>query len=167
MKDLSVLDQLIVGRVDPHIYAFTTNTIPNYLKVGDTYRPVAVRLQEWREHFPDLQKEYDHIAKVSDDVYFRDFAVHSFLELEKHRARLMPADLPEGRYYSKEFFKKPPFKTSLKRLAISSRITTHIQTSISFTVQRHICRKHTPMIVQKHIRLAQIKTKRYGNLKPQ
>ena len=86
MRDLSVLDQLIIGRVDPHIYAFTTNTIPNYLKVGDTYRPVAVRLQEWREHFPDLQKEYEHIAKVSNDAYFRDFAVHTFLEEERHRS---------------------------------------------------------------------------------
>lgn len=106
MRDLTVLDQLITGRVDPHIYAFTTNTIPNYLKVGDTYRPVAVRLQEWREHFPDLQKEYDQIAKVSDDVYFRDFAVHSFLEGERHRTRLLPAYIEQGIYYSREFFKE-------------------------------------------------------------
>ena len=106
MKDITVLDQLIVGRVDPHIYAFTTNTIPNYLKVGDTYRPVAVRLQEWREHFPDLQKEYEGVAKVSDNIYFRDFAVHSFLEQEKHRARLQPTDLMHGVHYSKEFFKE-------------------------------------------------------------
>lgn len=105
MIDLTVLDHLIVGRVDPHIYAFTTNTIPNYLKVGDTYRPVATRLQEWRSFFPDLQKEYDHIAKVSDDTYFRDFAVHQFLEHEKRRTRLLPADLAEGIYYSKEFFR--------------------------------------------------------------
>ena len=105
MKDLTVLDQLIVGRVDPHIYAFSTNTIPNYLKVGDTYRPVAIRLQEWREHFPDLQKEYEHIAKVSDDIYFRDYAVHTFLEEERHRARLFPSDIAQGVYYSREFFK--------------------------------------------------------------
>ena len=104
--DISVLDHIIIGRVDPHIYAFTTNTIPNYLKVGDTYRPVAVRLQEWREHFPNLQKEYDHIAKVSDDIYFRDFAVHSFLEVERHRSRLLPTDLAQGVYYSREFFKE-------------------------------------------------------------
>lgn len=105
MRDLSVLDQLIIGRVDPHIYAFTTNTIPNYLKVGDTYRPVAVRLQEWREHFPNLQKEYEHIAKVSDDIYFRDYAVHSFLEGDRHRSRLLPSDIAQGVYYSREFFK--------------------------------------------------------------
>lgn len=97
MIDLTVLDHLIVGRVDPHIYAFTTNTIPNYLKVGDTYRPVATRLQEWRSFFPDLQKEYDHIAKVSDDTYFRDFAVHQFLEHEKRRTRLLPADFTDVR----------------------------------------------------------------------
>ena len=105
MKDLTILDQLIIGRVDPHIYAFTTNTVPNYLKVGDTYRPVSLRLQEWREHFPDLQKEYERIAKVSDDIYFRDYAVHSFLELDRHRSRLMPENLPGGVYYSREFFK--------------------------------------------------------------
>ena len=105
MRDLSVLDQLIIGRVDPHIYAFTTNTIPNYLKVGDTYRPVAVRLQEWREHFPNLRKEYEHIAKVSNDIYFRDYAVHSFLEGERHRSRLLPSDIAQGVYYSREFFR--------------------------------------------------------------
>lgn len=105
MRDLSVLDQLIIGRVDPHIYAFTTNTVPNYLKVGDTYRPVAVRLQEWREHFPDLQKEYEHIAKVSNDIYFRDYAVHTFLEGERSRSRLIPSDIAQGIYYSREFFK--------------------------------------------------------------
>ena len=53
MIDTSCLDTIIVGRVEPHIYAFTTNTIPNYLKVGDTYRPVALRLQEWQTYFPE------------------------------------------------------------------------------------------------------------------
>ena len=42
-----ILKGIIYGRVEPHIYAFTTQTIPNYLKVGDTYRPVQVRLAEW------------------------------------------------------------------------------------------------------------------------
>ena len=42
--DTEVLDAILVGRVEPQIYAFTTQTIPNYLKVGDTYRPLEVRL---------------------------------------------------------------------------------------------------------------------------
>ena len=105
MIDKSILDDIIIGRVEPHIYAFTTNTIPNYLKVGDTYRPVSVRLDEWKTHYPLLEKQYEGIAKVSDDVYFRDFSVHQFLETEKHRARLLSTDIPKGIYYSKEFFK--------------------------------------------------------------
>ena len=106
MKDLSILDSLITGRVEPHIYAFTTNTIPNYLKVGDTYRPVSKRLSEWREYFPNLEQKFEGSAKITEDVYFRDFAVHYFLESEKHRIRLEPTDLPEGVYYSREFFRE-------------------------------------------------------------
>lgn len=100
----SLLDEIIIGRVEPRIYAFSTNTIPNYLKVGDTYRPVAVRLKEWEAHYPALKKEFDSIAKI-DDVYFRDFSVHKFLETEKNRIRLLLSDIPTGAYYSKEFFK--------------------------------------------------------------
>lgn len=106
MRDISVLGNIIVGRVDPHIYAFTTGTVPNYLKVGDTYRPVSVRLNEWKEYFPDLEKQYEEIAKVDSDVYFRDFAIHYFLESEKKRIRLQQADIPAGVYYSKEFFRE-------------------------------------------------------------
>ena len=106
MKDLSILDSLITGRVEPHIYAFTTNTIPNYLKVGDTYRPVSKRLREWREYFPNLEQKFEGSAKITDDVYFRDFAVHYFLESEKRRVRLKASDLSEGGYYSKEFFRE-------------------------------------------------------------
>lgn len=106
MKDLSILDSLITGRVEPHIYAFTTNTIPNFLKVGDTYRPVSKRLSEWQEHFPNLEKKFEGSARITDHVYFRDFAVHSFLETEKNRVRLEPIDLPGDVYYSKEFFRE-------------------------------------------------------------
>lgn len=102
--DYSLLDEIIIGRVEPHIYAFSTNTIPNYLKVGDTYRPVSVRLKEWEAYFPTLKKEFDSIAKI-DDVYFRDFAVHKFLETDKSRIRLLLSDIPADVYYSKEFFK--------------------------------------------------------------
>lgn len=106
MVDKTLLDEIIIGRVEPHIYAFTTNTIPNYLKVGDTYRPVSVRLKEWREHFPELIKQFEGTAKVNDDVYFRDFAIHQFLETDKHRERLLPTDISAEVYYSREFFKE-------------------------------------------------------------
>ena len=102
MTDTSVLGELIVGRVEPRIYAFTTNTVPNYLKVGDTYRPVDVRLDEWREHFPHLKREFDDSAKIGE-VFFRDYSVHVYLETTAKRARLARGTFP-GVYYSNEFF---------------------------------------------------------------
>ena len=86
--DTTLLDGLIVGRVEPHIYAFSTETVPNYLKVGDTARGVRVRLNEWRKIFPNLVQQYEHSAQIDDETIFRDFAVHTFLEQEKGRTRL-------------------------------------------------------------------------------
>ena len=102
--DTTLLDKLIIGRVDPHIYAFTTETVPNYLKVGDTYRAVSTRLDEWKKYYPNLKQVYQHSAKLEDGMIFRDFAVHNFLINVKHRERLHP-DLLKGIYYSREFFK--------------------------------------------------------------
>jgi len=68
VHNIDLLDQIIVGRVTPHIYAFTTNTVPNYLKVGDTYRAVATRLEEWSRYFPELKKEYAEKATI-DEMY--------------------------------------------------------------------------------------------------
>ena len=76
--NVAILNDIIIGRVEPQIYAFTTETIPNYLKVGDTYRPIETRLKEWREHFPNLEKKFGYVAKVDDETFFRDYAVHSF-----------------------------------------------------------------------------------------
>ena len=107
MKDLN-LDEVIVGRVEPHIYAFTTNTIPNYLKVGDTYRTVKSRLEEWKKYFPNLKAEFDGSAKISDGVFVRDYSVHQYLEGSIHRDRLTPEILKQispAAYFSKEFFK--------------------------------------------------------------
>lgn len=103
--DIEVLDEIIIGRVEPHIYAFTTETIPNYLKVGDTYRPLETRLNEWRKHFPNLEKKFEAVAKVDDDTFFRDYAVHHFLENVIGRTRLTKDALENIPYFSKEFFK--------------------------------------------------------------
>ena len=97
------LDSLIRGRVDPYIYAFETNTVPNFLKVVDTYRPVEVRLDEWRKFYSDLKKKYEHIAKVDDNTYFRDYSVHDFL-IQNGFRRIEKDDVKSGIYLSNEFF---------------------------------------------------------------
>lgn len=98
------LDSIIRGRVDPYIYAFETNTVPNFLKVGDTYRPVEVRLDEWRKIYSDLKKKYEHIAKVDEKTYFRDYAVHDFLMRNGFR-RIEKENVTRSIYISNEFFK--------------------------------------------------------------
>ncbi len=103
---IDVLDRIIIGRVDPHIYAFTTNTVPNYLKVGDTYRPVSQRLNEWRVFFPDLEKQYENKTIIDGETYFRDYAIHQYLENDLNKKRLKPEELEDGIYYSREFFKE-------------------------------------------------------------
>lgn len=103
--DLEILNDIIVGRVEPQIYAFTTETIPNYLKVGDTYRPLETRLNEWRKYFPNLEKKFEAVAKVDEDTFFRDHAIHSFLLNVRNRPRLTPEAIEDIPYYSKEFFK--------------------------------------------------------------
>ena len=105
IMNIEELDELIVGRVKPSIYAFTTNTIPNYLKVGDTYRPVATRLAEWRKMFPDLKQEFEDTASLTEDIFFRDYAIHHYLEFVLQKHRLQPVDIPASIYYSREFFR--------------------------------------------------------------
>jgi hypothetical protein len=103
--DIEILSDLIIGRVEPRIYAFTTETIPNYLKVGDTYRPIETRLNEWRKFFPNLEKTFEDLAKVDADTFFRDYAIHYFLENDKRKARLERDSIDNMPYYSNEFFK--------------------------------------------------------------
>lgn len=105
MKDISILNELIIGRVNPHIYAFTTNTVPNYLKVGDTYRPVSIRLNEWKKFFPDLTKQYERQANINEDIFFRDYSVHQYLENDLQKIRLVQEVLTDDVYFSNEFFK--------------------------------------------------------------
>ena len=105
IEAIDILDKIIIGRVEPHIYAFTTNTVPNYFKVGDTYRPVSKRLNEWREFFPELEKQYENKAIIDEETYFRDYAIHQYLENDLNKQRLKPDDLEDGIYYSREFFK--------------------------------------------------------------
>lgn len=104
MPDSSILDSIIYGRVEPHIYAFETNTVPNFLKVGDTYRPVEIRLDEWRKIYANLVKKYEALAKVDEKTYFRDYSVHDFLIANGFR-RIEKDNVKQDFYISNEFFK--------------------------------------------------------------
>lgn len=113
--NINELENLIEVRCEPHIYVFSTNTIPNYVKIGDTFRPIATRLKEWKELYNDLQRlfpnmdnEVEALAKVNDDVYFRDHAIHAYLTNNGYQ-RLGKEELitkfGDNIYFSNEFFK--------------------------------------------------------------
>ena len=102
--DTSVTDKIIIGRVLPHIYAFSTSAAHGALKVGDTYRLVSKRLDEWRRHYPDIKKEYEQSAQLDDERIFRDYEVHRFLINEKKLVQLNPDEI-DGEYFSREFFR--------------------------------------------------------------
>lgn len=106
----NILENIIVGRIDPKIYAFSTQTVPNYLKIGDTYRGINIRLEEWKKYFPNLQKEYENSAKVDNSNFFRDYSVHSFLEKTLQKERLKEDTFKDLPYYSNEFFKQTSVK---------------------------------------------------------
>lgn len=60
--------------------------------------------------YPKLIKIFDTVAKVDDETFFRDYAIHEFLENVKGRTRLTKDILDQivedsEVYYSKEFFK--------------------------------------------------------------
>lgn len=108
------INDMIEVRSEPHIYAFSTNTIPNYFKVGDTFRPIEKRLDEWRKEYCNLKREFpkkgkesDALAKVNNDIYFRDYSIHKYLK-DNLFNNLSEADfknLVGSGYYSNEFFK--------------------------------------------------------------
>jgi len=112
---INEVENLIEVRSEPHIYVFSTNTIPNYVKVGDTFRPISTRLGEWQEIYKDLQRlfpninnEAEALAKVNDDVYFRDYAIHTYLTNNNYRRLTkeeLVAEIGENIYFSNEFFK--------------------------------------------------------------
>ena len=85
IESIDVLDEIIVGWVTPHIYAFSTNTIPSYLKIGDTYIPVSHRLKEWQEVFPNLEKQYEKEAIINKDFYFRDYEIINISGVDSNR----------------------------------------------------------------------------------
>ena len=123
--DTRILETIIYGRVEPHIYAFQTQKVPRYTKVGDTYRPTKVRIKEWERIIKsELTTIFDEpaLADSLGDVYFRDYSVHSYLEEKKLKHRLTRKD-PEGTpWYSNEFFletEKEDIKEAIQDIVVS------------------------------------------------
>lgn len=108
--DKNILDSKIIGRYEPRIYAFSTNTIPNHLKIGDTYRPVDERLKEWKDVYPHLEKRFEEKATINDKLFFRDYSVHQYLENNLSKERINPLNFPNEKYISLEFFKDTEIK---------------------------------------------------------
>jgi len=105
MEGINIIDSTIRGRVEPHIYAFRTLDVPFFTKVGDTYRPVDVRLDEWRSKYKKgVEELFRGSALVNAETYFRDYAVHRYLE-DEHFHQLLPDEVKPGVYYSNEFYK--------------------------------------------------------------
>ncbi len=148
--DCKELEDIIYGRIEPHIYAFNTNDIPNYLKIGDTYRPVKIRLKEWQHVFPKLEQQFEGSATVTDDIYFRDYSIHQFLEREKQKHRLTEDDLKKINsgcsHYSNEFFENTnnkdvedaiaDIKKEYKKSEKYSYYSTKDKVSLDFVYQR-------------------------------
>ena len=91
----------------------TTNCRKNVLQVFNkfydekfinTYRPLETRLNEWCKYFPNLEKQFADFAKADEGTFFRDFAIHYFLENERCKKRLQENTFANLPYFSKEFF---------------------------------------------------------------
>lgn len=104
MEGEYIIDGKIRGRVEPNIYAFRTTSFPYYTKVGDTYRPVSIRLEEWSREYENLRKIFEGSALVNKDVYFRDYAVHRYLQ-DNNYEHLEREQVRPGLHYSDEFYK--------------------------------------------------------------
>ena len=100
-----IIDKYLTGRIYPEIYAFRTGSIPEYIKVGDTYRGVNVRLNEWRRVYGNLSEIFHHPSLIDENTIFRDHSVHKFLENVLHKHRLRCDEIPKGLYWSNEFFR--------------------------------------------------------------
>lgn len=103
--DTSALN-IIKGRLEPYIYAFRIESFPPSYKIGDTFRGVDVRINEWRNIYSGLslvhKSDWEWSAMIKDK-FFRDHAVHKYLEDEKGRKAMEQAAFGSN-HYSSEFY---------------------------------------------------------------
>jgi len=105
----------------PTIYAFITEHVPNMIKVGFTDQGALTRLKQWQRTYPDAELlgywTAIEINNLNQQVYFKDFAVHSRLnqkgykqidlklEADAIRQLAINSDLKDM-HVSQEFFHK-------------------------------------------------------------
>lgn len=91
---------VFVGRINPSIYCFSSPNVKEGLKVGDTFRPVYVRMNEWKEVFGETgfkhKRDWEWSA-VENNWVFRDYTVHKYLK------NMGKTRLSNKRKYSKYF----------------------------------------------------------------
>lgn len=102
--DLNELNDMFKVKVEHKIYSFYTNTTPNFMKIGDTYRQVAIRLKEWKRVYKNLTPEQIFDANINQESFFRDLSVHQYLRIDKNKHVVVPDDVKGITEYCTELF---------------------------------------------------------------
>lgn len=103
---LKDVNELFKVKVEHKIYSFYTNTIPDYIKIGDTYRQVAIRLKEWKRVYKQLKPDQIFDANINDEAFFRDLAVHQYLRQDKHKHIVTPEEVDGITAFCTELFRE-------------------------------------------------------------
>lgn len=101
---LKEVNEIFKVKVEHKIYSFYTNTIPDYMKIGDTYRQVAIRLNEWRRVYKDLRPNQIFDAHINNEAFFRDLAVHQYLRNDKQKHIVTPEEVDGITAFCTELF---------------------------------------------------------------
>lgn len=107
MENITIqqLNDLFKVKVQHKIYTFNTDTIPDYLKIGDTYRQVAIRLNEWKRVYQNLRPNQIFSAEINNEVFFRDTAVHQYLHEDKSKHIVTQQEVQGVTPYCTELFR--------------------------------------------------------------
>lgn len=101
---LKEVNEIFKVKVEHKIYSFYTNTIPDYMKIGDTYRQVAIRLNEWKRVYKNLRPNQIFDAHINNEAFFRDLAVHQYLRNDKQKHIVTPEEVDGITAFCTELF---------------------------------------------------------------
>lgn len=141
-----VIEGGIVGMKNPTIYCFTTPELPYALKVGETVRPIVVRMNEWMEKaFPKLKFHKSWPATCKKWV-FDDHLVHSYILEDTKNRRLQRSDFAEAglekNVYSREFFTRDGITDGMDMIAITDTAINNIRSAIKSNYEEMMKKLH-------------------------